>query len=192
MLNTILKKTINGLKYNLFEIILVVSIFFIICYGIFRYFKNDEGTWTKKEYYDLLPLASIDKKTTKPVKKENKDSKGETICREVLVNILNKPFDKERPDFLRNEVTGGTHNLELDCYNDGLKLAVEYQGRQHYEYVKFFHKNNEHFLNQKYRDDMKRRICKENKINLIEVPYTVPFDRIESFIREKLKELNYI
>ena len=36
-----------------------------------------------------------------------------------------------------------------------------------------FHKNKEHFLNQKYRDELKNMICKQNRILLIRVPYTI-------------------
>ena len=71
------------------------------------------------------------------------ESKGEKECRKVLENLFNKPFSKSRPDFLRNPVTGGNFNLELDCYNQELSLAVEYNGIQHYKYVPYFHRNND-------------------------------------------------
>ena len=98
-----------------------------------------------------------------------------------MEKLFNKKFYKIRPDFLRNNITGG-NNLEIDCYNDSLKLGVEYNGRQHYDFVPFFHKNKETFYNQKYRDDMKRRLCKENNITLIEVPYTIKIKDIEKYI----------
>jgi hypothetical protein len=79
------------------------------------------------------------------------------------------------------------NNLELDCYNEELKIAVEYNGIQHYKYIPFFHKNKEAFQNQKYRDYMKREICEKNGIKLIEVPNTVKIENIESYLREKLK-----
>ncbi|NQZ58906.1 MAG: carbohydrate-binding protein [Lentisphaeraceae bacterium] len=53
---------------------------------------------------------------------------------------------------MRNPVTGGSHNLEIDCYNDELRIGVEYQGRQHYSFNPRFHKNKEAFRNQQYRD----------------------------------------
>ena len=87
---------------------------------------------------------------------------------------------------MRNPVTGGDFNLELDCYDPELGIAVEYNGVQHYKFIPFFHKNKEAFLNQKYRDDMKRRICKDNGILLIEVPYTVKTEDIKSFIQKSL------
>lgn len=117
------------------------------------------------------------------------ESKGELECRRVLEKIFGKPFPKARPDFLRNPVTSGEqgdNNLELDCYNSELQLAVEYNGVQHYRYVPFFHRNKDAFQNQKYRDHMKREVCKRNGITLIEVPYTVKTPDIEKFLREKL------
>ena len=120
---------------------------------------------------------------------EAKESKGERASRAAAERIFNKPFTKIRPDFLKNDVT--QHNLELDVYNEDLQLAIEYSGRQHYEFVPFFHKNYEAFLNQKYRDEMKKTKCKENGIKLIEIPYTVKLEDIESFVRIEAKKLGY-
>ncbi len=120
---------------------------------------------------------------------EPKESKGERASRAAAERIFGKPFTKIRPDFLRNDVTH--HNLELDVYNEELQLAIEYSGRQHYEFVPFFHKNYEAFLNQKYRDEMKKTKCKENGVKLIEIPYTVKLEDIESFIRIEAKKLGY-
>jgi hypothetical protein len=47
-------------------------------------------------------------------------------------------------------------------------------------------------LNQKYRDDMKKRICRDYGINLIEVPYTVKIHEIEPYLKRELRNLKYI
>lgn len=174
-----------------FEIILCLCISFIVVFGIYNLIKKRKGTFSKSNYYPYLPAKSYRYQT--PTKQQNrpKESKGEAECRRVLQNIFKKPFISTRPDFLRNPVTGGNFNLELDCFNDELRLAVEYNGVQHYKYVPYFHRNKDHFMTQKYRDDMKRRICKENNINLIEVPYTVKIDDIASFIIQHCKKLGY-
>ena len=119
------------------------------------------------------------------------DSKGELECRRVLEKIFQRPFRKIRPDFLRNNVNGG-HNLEIDCFNQELRLGLEYHGRQHYEYVEYFHRNKEDFLNQKYRDEMKRQRCRDHGINLIEVPHKVKIHEIESYIINELRKMNYL
>jgi len=177
-------------KLDSFLILLLISLFVLFILFIYNLvFSTSEGSWTKKKYYDLLsyPIHKDEKQTYNIIEKgESNDSKGEIECRRVLRKIFNKPFHKARPSFLNNPVTGGSFNLELDCYDSDLKIAVEYQGKQHYVYTPFFHKNKEHFLNQKYRDDMKRRMCKENNIKLIEVPYDVKIKEIENYIRQKL------
>ena len=164
-----------------FEIVIIGSFVFIAILAITRIGKK--GTWSSSYF---RPDQYI-KKQGPP-----KESSGERECRRVLQKIFNKPFNKCRPNFLSNPVTGDRFNLELDCYEHSLKLAIEYNGIQHYKYVPYFHKNKEAFLNQKYRDDMKRRMCKDNNITLIEVPNTVDISNIESYIIDKLKMSNHI
>lgn len=142
--------------------------------------RGKKGSWEK------LPNF-LNEEIKREGRSPPKESKGELECRRVLEKIFKKPFPKARPNILSNSVTGG-NNLELDCYNSELKIAAEYNGQQHYNFIPYFHKNKEAFLNQKYRDELKRRMCADNKIFLIEVPYTVKVEKIESFILEKLKD----
>jgi len=138
----------------------------------------------------LLPTSNLFYTTPKYQKPRPKitTSKGEIICKQVMEKIFKKPFNKVRPEFLKNDVTGKC--LELDMFNEQLKIAVEYSGQQHYKYTPYFHKNHETFLNQRYRDEMKKVKCVEENIKLIEVPYTVPHDKIEEYILKRLEELN--
>lgn len=174
-----------------FEILLLLSIIIIIIIGIYNKIYGKQGTYIKNK--EELRIRNIPK--INPIlnnNNTNNKSKGETECRNVLQNLFRKPFPSSRPDFLRNPVTGGNFNLELDCYNTELNLAVEYNGIQHYKYTPYFHRNKEHFMTQKYRDDMKRRICKEYGINLIEVPYTVKIQNIKSYIVNECLKLGYL
>ena len=112
-------------------------------------------------------------------------SNGEARCKEFLEYIFQKPFHKVRPDFLRNPVTNST--LELDCYNEQLKLAVEYNGKQHYEYNKKMHQQDRtQFHNQQYRDYIKKDLCEKHGIRLIIVPYTISPADIPSFLYTQL------
>lgn len=111
-------------------------------------------------------------------------SRGEIECKRSIENITGKPFEKRRPSFLRNHITDA--NLELDCYNEELKLAVEYNGEQHYKFVPYFHRTRDAFYNTKYRDDIKRQLCAKNGIRLIVVPYTVDIDDITNFLSQQL------
>src|SRR3989344_3574287 len=160
-------------KYGLM-LLVSISILILIIATIISIGKK--GSWDDK------PIKYISNGGFQSPKKG--ESKGELESRRVIEKIFNKPFPKARPDFLKNEVNGG-HNLELDCYNPELRLAVEYQGRQHYEYIPHFHKNYEAFLNQKYRDDMKRRMCTERGITIIELPHPIKLGDISSFLAEK-------
>jgi len=169
-----------------FELTLGFCISFVLLVGLYRKITGKKGSWTRRENLSSLLMIPTISENKIPRQSPPKDSKGEIECRRVLQLLFNRSFDKARPDFLRNPVTGGDFNLELDCFDPELRIAVEYNGVQHYKFIPFFHKNKEAFLNQKYRDDMKRRICKENGILLIEVPYTLKIEDIKGFIEQSL------
>ena len=99
-----------------------------------------------------------------------------------------KQFTKIRPDWL--------NKLELDGYNDELKLAFEYQGKQHTHFIPHYHRRGESdFIDQVARDTLKRQLCKKNGIQVIEVPYTYDFlnpYRMKVFIMIELDKLGYI
>jgi len=102
-------------------------------------------------------------------------SRGEEACRVHMERRFGVPFAKARPSFMRNPVTG--ENLELDVYNEELRLAVEYNGRQHYQFNSHFHNgSNDRFQNQQYRDLIKKQLCEQNGVRLIIVPYSVPIE----------------
>ena len=169
-----------------FEICVVGSLVLILILSLFRIGKK--GSWDKGLRRDNYTFS---KNNLNAIPKK-KDSKGETICRDYLENTFKRPFSKVRPDMLKNFVTDSKSNLELDCYNDELKLAVEYNGIQHYKYTPYFHRNKDAFENQKYRDYMKKTLCEKNGISLIEVPYTVDHDDIGNYLEEKLVKMGFI
>lgn len=112
-------------------------------------------------------------------------SRGEEACRVHMEKRFGVPFAKARPSFMRNPVTG--ENLELDVYNEELAIAVEYNGRQHYEFNSHFHNgSNDRFQNQQYRDLIKKQLCEQNGVRLVIVPYSVPIDQIGSYIDSEL------
>lgn len=190
-------KYISNAYNNLPETLVILSILFIMIVGFSNIIRKQKGTSTQFFSTKGSPM-NINFSRNKDVYNNNLDknvdknmSSGEKECKRVLEEFFNYPFRKVRPDFLKNPATGNT-NLELDCYNDKLKLAVEYNGEQHYKFIPFFHKNKEAFMNQKYRDIIKAQICKDHGITLIEVPYTVKLNNIRTFLLHKLKEKGYI
>lgn len=72
----------------------------------------------------------------------------------------------------------------LDIFIEELNLAIEYQGLQHYQPVKYFG-GEEGFLKTLRRDKRKARLCKRNNITLIYVKegYELPeiLEKIRSF-----------
>ena len=71
----------------------------------------------------------------------------------------------------------------LDIYIPELKIAVEYQGRQHSEPVEFFG-GQEAFEKNLERDARKKRLCDENGVNLL---YVYPETDRDDFIQNLLK-----
>lgn len=63
------------------------------------------------------------------------------------------------------------YRMELDIFSPSNLIAIEYQGKQHYESVDFFGGING-LISSQNRDEEKRLACKDNDICLIEIPYT--------------------
>lgn len=192
----------NGWTY-----IFIFSIIFISFYWFFftRFQQNGTSSANLNHVLDTLsnglqstaPPSSLQRHSSSQWRSPSSSSsspysscfmsKGEKICKEFLEFTFNKKFEKVRPDFLRNPVTG--YSLELDLYNPELKLAVEYNGKQHYHYNSMMHQSSrDRFQNQQYKDIMKKDMCKKNDITLIVVPYTVSEDKIPEFLYEQLRQ----
>ena len=94
--------------------------------------------------------------------------KSERECIKIAEIILNISLVKKRI-YLNSE--NKYQFLEFDGYNEEHKIAIEYNGIQHYEFRPWFHKIQQDFFAQQERDNRKREYCKENTITLIEIPY---------------------
>ena len=137
------------------------------------------GSHSGSSIYDI-PVGSFNRNLLHvPVKRytfgENGrkfGSIGEKLCCKVLEEFLEREVKVGiRPNFLKNPETG--RNLELDVYDDQTKIAIEYNGQNHYSFVDQFHKNNEELTSQMKRDKLKVELCKKAGIKLIIVPYTI-------------------
>jgi hypothetical protein len=173
--------------------ILGATVIFLLGMWLIKTRNKESGSYNKMnipKYVNLL----VNEENNKVVSKKNSpitDSKGELECRRVLQDVFKVPFPKARPDFLYNKITG--HNLELDMFNPHLKIACEYNGKQHYVYNKWMHNNSQtNFHNQKYRDEIKMDVCRKLGIHLIVVPYTIQVGDIEDYIVAELKNKHLI
>lgn len=113
-------------------------------------------------------------------------SKGESVCCRFMERKYGKPFISVRPNFLKNPETGA--NMEIDCYNDELKLGIEYNGSQHYVWPNYTNQTYEDFIKQIRRDRLKVELCDANDVYLITVPYNVPHNMIDKYIEYHLPE----
>jgi hypothetical protein len=87
---------------------------------------------------------------------------------EVLHNLVEQCMPNM--NVLRNIRLAAMNGRELDIYIPELKLALEYNGQQHYHPVKLFG-GEKQFLRQQELDRERRLLCAENGIHLIEVRY---------------------
>lgn len=61
--------------------------------------------------------------------------------------------------------------LRYDFYIPSKNLLIEFNGEQHYHWVKVFHKSYHNFLIQKHHDWLKRKYAEKNKIQLLIISY---------------------
>jgi hypothetical protein len=116
-------------------------------------------------------------------------SKLEDQVKTMLMEITpGRAWISIRPNWLKNPRTG--RNMELDLYNDELKIAVEVQGQQHYEYCPKWHPGGlKDFEDLKYRDEMKEYLCASRGVRLIKVPYTLygKREKMHQFLYEQIR-----
>jgi len=180
-----------------FQLLVVCAVIFLFAVMLYNFLSGRKGTFNNRHVnlmWNLLqaPNGSSGSNEDDDVYEQTPgtraagpfESKGEAECRRVLRALTGRSFDKSRPSFLKNNITNA--NLELDCFDADMRLAVEYNGRQHYEYCPYFHSSKESFYNIRYRDDMKKRLCDEAGVKLIVVPYTVDVKDIERYLRDRI------
>lgn len=177
-------------------ILLVILILILI--GLWLIFADKKNIWKSgnirvnvermkvtPEDIALKPLTisevPVEFKDTTPVCKYS--SKGEMETCTSAEKIFGKPFIKDRPDWLKSPLTG--RNLEIDCVNHELKIAIEYNGKQHYVWPNSFNMTEEQFKAQLQRDKFKADRLQQMGYYFIVVPYTVKLEDIEQYIRDR-------
>lgn len=149
-------------------------------------------------------VSPLDEKVSKRLASANGKGKTwvtnlEKVVAAVATELFQVEFKKVRPKWLKNAASTASTagNLELDLYcpsigrPGGGGLAIEVQGRQHYGPVHFGGGGggSSHamtakslFEKQKQRDHVKRFICHQRNIILIEVPYNIKRAEIASYL----------
>jgi hypothetical protein len=85
--------------------------------------------------------------------------------------------------------TDWSENFTFDYYSEETSTAVMSYGRQRYEYVSYFHQEYDDFVKQRKRDQKLVDLCVQNGVCIIIVPYTVPKEECENFIRRKMLDV---
>lgn len=118
-----------------------------------------------------------------------KTSKGE----QKLINLFRKGGIIFEREVIFDDLTG-KHKVPLrfdfGLYKNGrLICLVEFDGRQHYEYVQYFHKTISGFKRQQEWDRRKNKYCLMHNILLIRVPY---WDLEKLTLKKVLTEPSYV
>lgn len=113
--------------------------------------------------------------------------KGERIFRNLLEFLIDDKFPKRKPEWLINKQG---NRLELDGYNEKLKLAFEYQGRQHFQKIPVYHKSNKQFKKCQEHDKIKKDTLKKKNISIIYPTDYLKPKEYANFILEELRTLN--
>jgi hypothetical protein len=102
----------------------------------------------------------------------------------VTEEVFNVKFLKKRPKWLINDKG---NRMELDGYNEDLRIAFEYQGRQHFEIVSHFKDTKKDFAKRQKHDKIKKEICLEKNILLLCPTYELDEKDYRYFIYESMK-----
>jgi very-short-patch-repair endonuclease len=140
----------------------------------------------------------FDKKNKGKQVKSNKFtgiSKLERRIKVLLERHYGVEFNNVRLSFMKNPKTGRL--LEMDIYNEQLKLAIEVDGVFHRSSASHFYKEKEgksidqQFQDQLFRDQLKARLCKEHGIKLIvihdnEIDQHMMDDQVLNFVLQRI------
>ena len=119
-------------------------------------------------------------------RKRSKRSKGELLVERVLTD-LNIPFEQEyliKFPYIVKKKPFVFIDFRLPKHN----CFIEYNGKQHYEYVPYFHKSEDDFERQKFRDFIVRDYCEQRGIKLIEIPYWMKDHEVEELLKTELND----
>jgi len=105
------------------------------------------------------------------------------ISETTLFKILKKIFPKYK--VIHHGTPKWLENMHLDVYIPELKIAFEYQGRQHSEPIEYFG-GKDGFEQLRKRDKKKFELCKENDLRLFYIHERQDFS--EEVLRDMLKE----
>lgn len=172
------------------ETLFIIGFIILIIY--FTWFARLEDVDFDKLKRNFMGVVDHDESPrSSPKRRVPRVNKHEERCREIFEEIFDTRFKSVRPDWLQNPVT--KKNLELDGFAPnittklGKGLAFEYDGAQHSQYNKHFHRGgHDEFIYQTKKDSWKDMRCKQEGVLLVRIPSFVAFQDLERYIKQKL------
>jgi len=105
-------------------------------------------------------------------------SKGELAIKAILENHNIKHIQQYNIPEVANR-------LSYDFYLPDYNILIEFHGKQHFEYIPYFHRTEDGFLSQKNRDDMVRSNAIQFKYRYLEFNYK----QLKELSKEQFEEL---
>jgi very-short-patch-repair endonuclease len=129
---------------------------------------NNEGIDISPLFLNKSKVLQITRRAENIVRQyyKIKDVGDSFVNETLLANLVSSIF----PDAIRQYRGKWLGKYILDIYIPSKRLAIEYQGEQHYKPIKRFG-GEEKLIKQKERDLKVRQICNQNGITLLEWPY---------------------
>ena len=114
-----------------------------------------------------------------------------TVCNssngeKVIAQTLDSMNIKYKAQYRFKDCKGDNKTLPFDFYIEEERIALEFDGIQHFEPVDFFGGQEEFYKQQRY-DAIKNQYCKDNNIKLIRIPY-YEFNNIENLLKENFND----
>ena len=115
-------------------------------------------------------------------------SRGEI---EIYLHLSKLDLDFNQEKIFKDLLSKKGHPLRFDFYIPEYNLCIEFQGKQHYEFVTDFFSTKEEFEYYLENDRNKVSYCREKNINLLTIKYT-KFSSIKSIIDNKLFKIEKV
>jgi hypothetical protein len=111
------------------------------------------------------------------------DNTKESLTKKIVEELTGKLFLKVKPDWLINK---NGNKMEIDMYNDELKIGIEYNGYQHLNVG--YHIKSDEKLQIRIQDDVrKNNLCKSHGVNLITIHHDLQSEQeIKDFLIQNL------
>lgn len=177
------------------------------------FINSNKRTLTKEQFIEKSKIVHGDKYDYSLVEYKNSETKVKIFCKkcqklfeqkannhlqgygcpncrssrgeEKILNYLtnNKIIFEKQKTYKELYIKSSKAKLRYDFYIPSKNLLIEYNGRQHYEWVKDFNKTYKDLLYSRHRDWLKRKYAIKNNINLLIIPYW-EYENIDKILLE--------